>query len=365
MRKIIHHNKIPFYRQVAVSLSNRIKTGKYPEGSNLPSVRNLCEEFNVSINVIQRALKHLSQEGLIAIQQGKGCKIINYNQSRKSAVLFGFIHPYSSDMFFEQQMLHFAQEAFEKHNNMVVIRSSNSNTARERSLAENFVDNNFQGLILLPADDNPNGHFFEKLSKKIPVITIDRQLTETVIPTVSFDCRKIGSLAVDSAFSSGEKTKLLVLMDNLNIPTYADIIDSINCRSQEHKNRITIISQPITKAIRKMNKGDYRQIDSICRLVQKMINAEKYDTIFCPHDDFIDFGLLQTQLIKDIQNIHLITTTTAPTGSSRSRVFNNTPITKIRLDYIELITKAAESLQDKVFSNQSSIKTKIIEPKIE
>jgi len=328
-------------------------------------VRNLCEEFDVSINVIQRALNHLSQEGLIAIQQGKGCEVVNYNQSRKSAVLFGFIHPYSSDMFFEQQMLHFAQEAFEKHNNMVVIRSSNGSTARERSLAENFVDNNFQGLILLPADNNPNGHFFEKLSKKIPVITIDRQLTETVIPTVSFDCSKIGSLAIDSAFDSGKQKKLLVLMDNLKIPTYAEIIDSINCHSKQYENDITIISQPITRAIRKMNKGDYRQIDSICRIVNKMITTEKYNTIFCPHDDFIDFGFLQTKIVENVQNIHLITTTTAPTGSSRSRIFNNTPITKIRLDYIELITKAAESLQDKVFSNQNSIKSTIIEPKID
>jgi len=164
LRKIVQHNKIPFYRQVAISLSNRIKTGQYPQGSNLPSVRSLCEEFDVSINVIQRALKQMSQDGLIALQQGKGCRVIDYDQSRKSAVLFGFIHPYSSDMFFEQQMLHFAQEAFEKHNNMVVIRSSNGSTVRERSLAENFVDNNFQGLILLPADNNPNGRFCRRES---------------------------------------------------------------------------------------------------------------------------------------------------------------------------------------------------------
>lgn len=331
----------------------------------MPSVRCLCEEFDVSINVIQRALKQMSQEGIIALQQGKGCTVIDYDQSMKSAVLFGFIHPYSSDMFFEQQMLHFAQEAFEKHNNMVVIRSSNGSTARERSLAENFVDNNFQGLILLPADNNPNGHFFEKLSKRIPVITIDRQLTGTFIPAISFDCEQIGALVIESAFAKSPQSKLLVLMDNLKIPTYAEIIDSINLHSRQYHNHITIITQPITKAIRKMNKGDYREVDSICRLADRLITKEEYDTIFCPHDDFIDFGFLQTQIIKEIANIHLITTTTAPTGSIRSRIFNSTPMTKIKLDYIEMITKAADSLQNNVFLSKGNIKTTIIKPETE
>lgn len=53
-------------------LLSRIKSGEYPEGSQIPTEIELCEEFNVSRTTVRTALTQLTLEGNLVRKQGKG-----------------------------------------------------------------------------------------------------------------------------------------------------------------------------------------------------------------------------------------------------------------------------------------------------
>ena len=57
------------FSYVYEDLKRRIVSGQFRPGSKLPSSRNLCEEYNVGIATITRALDALKTEGLIDIRR--------------------------------------------------------------------------------------------------------------------------------------------------------------------------------------------------------------------------------------------------------------------------------------------------------
>ena len=59
------------YRQVGDDLRHKIDAGDYRPGTRLPSVRQLATDYSVSSQTVQRALRELSQAGLVVAQQGR------------------------------------------------------------------------------------------------------------------------------------------------------------------------------------------------------------------------------------------------------------------------------------------------------
>ncbi|MFI7410429.1 GntR family transcriptional regulator [Streptomyces sp. NPDC049627] len=64
------------FQRVADDLRARMTDGVYTLGSFLPSQRDLAEEFEVSRDTVQRALRELVDEGWIESRQGSGSKVI-------------------------------------------------------------------------------------------------------------------------------------------------------------------------------------------------------------------------------------------------------------------------------------------------
>ena len=60
------------YAQIAETLRQRLTSGDYPAGSQLPSEAALCAEFSVARNTVRRALSALEDEGLIETLPGRG-----------------------------------------------------------------------------------------------------------------------------------------------------------------------------------------------------------------------------------------------------------------------------------------------------
>lgn len=62
----------PIYTQLIEKIEQKIFSGEYPLGSNLPSVRDLASEASVNPNTMQRALAKLEEEGLIVTHRTRG-----------------------------------------------------------------------------------------------------------------------------------------------------------------------------------------------------------------------------------------------------------------------------------------------------
>ena len=62
----------PLYLQVIEQIQRRVAVGDLPSGAELPSIRQLAADLQVSVITIKRAYLELEREGVIATRQGKG-----------------------------------------------------------------------------------------------------------------------------------------------------------------------------------------------------------------------------------------------------------------------------------------------------
>ena len=63
------------YHQIAEAIRKDILTGRYKSGDRLPSVRQLCADWNCTPGTIQRAYQELAREGLLVSRAGRGTQV--------------------------------------------------------------------------------------------------------------------------------------------------------------------------------------------------------------------------------------------------------------------------------------------------
>ena len=62
----------PMYLQILEQIRARIAAGDWPAGRELPSIRALAADLNVSVITVKRAYLELESEGVIVTRHGKG-----------------------------------------------------------------------------------------------------------------------------------------------------------------------------------------------------------------------------------------------------------------------------------------------------
>lgn len=80
--KIVLSNRSgePIYEQIKKQVREAILTGSLAEGDQLPSIRQLARELQISVITTTRAYADLEQEGFVANVQGKGCYVLAQNR---------------------------------------------------------------------------------------------------------------------------------------------------------------------------------------------------------------------------------------------------------------------------------------------
>lgn len=73
---ISNQSELPIYAQIREQLKEQILNGRIPEGTTLPSIRQLAKEVGVSVITTTRAYSDLETEGFIATMQGKGSVVL-------------------------------------------------------------------------------------------------------------------------------------------------------------------------------------------------------------------------------------------------------------------------------------------------
>ncbi len=353
MGSVITGNKVPLYLQVAGTLKQRVRTKVYHSGSPLPSVRKLSEEFGVSTFVVQRAVRELEEGGIVKTHHGKDMVITGEEPCEQAAIFFGFIHPYSSAMGFHRNVLEYVDEAFSERSNFAVVRSSRDNPALEREIAEHLIANGVKGLILWPATDDPNGEYFSKLSRRIPLVLVDRLLPGTDLPTVLMDYYACGREISEALFGKMKKKRLLVLMDNLRISSYQNISLGIETAARElgRMKDTTVVQLPITQVIQKFNKSDFSEVGYFADYLERLLAEGEYDAAFCTQDEFIDYCFAQTGLAGKFPSLQLATFRVT---SPNERSINYTALNCLEWfsNPGQMMTQAADLVQRWVLSRQ-------------
>jgi GntR family transcriptional regulator len=62
----------PLYEQIVAQIRLQVLTGALHDGDQLPSIRALARELQVSIITTKRAYEELEREGILAVSAGRG-----------------------------------------------------------------------------------------------------------------------------------------------------------------------------------------------------------------------------------------------------------------------------------------------------
>lgn len=85
------------YEDVAAQLEARITTGEYPDGGQLPSERELMQQFGVSRTSVREALFALQKMGLVSVGNGARARITKPNLEVLLAQLSGAVRSLVAD----------------------------------------------------------------------------------------------------------------------------------------------------------------------------------------------------------------------------------------------------------------------------
>lgn len=76
---------IPLWVQLRNYILHLILSGAYPQGSRLPSVRELSAELKVNYNTVRKVYNDLMKDGFIATVRGRGTIVLDAGRAREAA----------------------------------------------------------------------------------------------------------------------------------------------------------------------------------------------------------------------------------------------------------------------------------------
>jgi GntR family transcriptional regulator len=89
--KNFQYEKIPIYYQLENILREKILSGEFAEGEQLPPETELIRQYNVSRITVRHALDLLAQEGLVKRIRGRGTFVTRHKSVRGTIRLTGFL----------------------------------------------------------------------------------------------------------------------------------------------------------------------------------------------------------------------------------------------------------------------------------
>jgi DNA-binding transcriptional regulator YhcF (GntR family) len=165
--KINNKSSEPKYRQIIDSLCCAIENGSLKKGDKIPSINQICTEFNLSRDTVIYAYSELKSKGIILSQPGKGYYLATSetNRNEKVFVLFDELNAFKEELYYAlistlKGRAHV--EVFFHHNNFKLFNNLLLECA-----------GNYTSYIIMPATFENTGPLLSKLSQN-RIFILDR-----------------------------------------------------------------------------------------------------------------------------------------------------------------------------------------------
>ena len=333
-------------------IKQRIKQGIYKPGDQLPSLRTLSGELNLSFPAVQRAVRQLEKEAIVESRHGVGIRILEGADCGSTPFLFGFVQPYFSR--FSLALQHYLEQALDSRSNLCLVKSTHNNPDRERQEIERLINSGVNGLLVWPIDGDTNGKFLEQIAKKIPVVFVDRTLDDVRAPSVVLDYEGGGHQLV-SNWHISKRRRILVVCEPADISSYNQLKSGIRHQAEllGLDKSIDIIDYPIVSLIETAYDNNYQLADACYEYLEPIIREHQYDTLFCPQSEFFDQVFADSGRADFLTNLHCVTLRT-PDGPPHSRRYQQLKIEEWVMDTAGMLVQALDLLQDMVLARSPS-----------
>lgn len=269
-----------------ILLANQLKKRLGAQGEDqLPTFREIAEEYNVTIGVVQRAMQCLKDESLIQVHRSTGSRRVS-GDIEPELLCYGLIHPYQAHAESELVISMNLLLAFEqlKANAVPLIRASANNSAQERNNAEQLAANPLiDGMLISPCVNSTNGEFFLELASKKPVVILENTFADINLPTVIFDYAQAGREIGRELRARGCRKTMVLLDEGADNRSLVDLQEAMRAEIA-----IDICRLPLFRIERECKNWNYELHGKSCVELENFILAHECDSVFSPFDAHFD-----------------------------------------------------------------------------
>lgn len=367
--------KKPLYQKIFQYFKDKIKSGEFKPGDQLPTEKETSQLFNVSRITVTRALKELQFEKFIHRIQGSGSyvndgnwnKSENLSDNKSEAQIISLVLPFSNN--FSSDFLRGIEDIAKEKDYFVTFHNSTDNPEREKKIINKIISFGSHGIILYPAATPKNMDLYTKiLINKYPLVLIDKKIPGLDISLVCSDNKKDFYEITCHLLKLGHKRIIFVGTDVYNISSEYERYQGF---CQAHiDNGIPLLGRDLyTKNDLSVVPSNYRPNEPVDRracnylfdLLENLDNEEK-PTAIAAVNDYLAGLIISISLEReiDIPNTYSIVGFDNLPFTSHLQV----PLTTIAQPIYEIGKMAAKELFEKIKSPEKPPKIHTINGKL-
>lgn len=268
----------------------------------MATIKDVAKLAGVSISTASNAIngtRYVSQE--LAEKVFAAAEELNYqtdfvarSMKMENTMIIG-VGVSSLSRIFVLPVINGIENIASKHGYSLNVFASNDHLSNEEQAIQMLVSSKVDGIIIGSVANYDNVNYFKYLSslrrgkKKIPVISIERNLTEFGIYSVHVDNKKGGYIATSHLIEKG-CSKIV----HITGPSYSDIV---NDRVYGYKKAIS--EAGITFDNDLIVKGDFSPLSGYRATKRLLLNGIRFDAIFAGNDQMA-IGALKALKEHDI-----------------------------------------------------------------
>ncbi|MCM3671528.1 GntR family transcriptional regulator [Mesobacillus maritimus] len=200
----------PKYQVLIDDIKNKILTGEYKIGEQIPTESTLQEIYNVSRHTVRKSITELSNEGFLRSEKGSGTYVSNQYQSKSGNKsknkTIGVITTYISDYIFPS-IIRGIEKRLKEDQYSLLLASTNNDVEQEKKALEMMMSFGVDGLIIEPTKSNlynPNiAYYLSFKEQEIPFIMINAYYEELEVPFFCLDDVQSSYLATKELIRKG------------------------------------------------------------------------------------------------------------------------------------------------------------------
>ena len=305
---------VPLYHQVKEALYSRIIDGYWPRGEAIPSERNLSELMGVSRITVIRALKELTDDGILRRERGRGTFVAEQNMQQHDRRRVGVVIHQAElfiDSFFSDIFLGIQKAAEQLGFELILLPyHDNAEGVRESFFCINNAWQKKLGSMIVAVEEIDETELEHLREQKIPFVMINKQLTK-----VEGDW-----LAVDWELGMYKLVKLLLKAGYRNFGVLGGLLSKLPSDREKYvgiQRALTEANLPIPFA--HFREWPYEKRNEAAEAAGKLVrDMKKPGAILCADDHF------GVQVIKSCYQLNLrIPQDVAVTGTGDFNIANN------------------------------------------
>jgi DNA-binding LacI/PurR family transcriptional regulator len=200
----------PFYKEIYDALLGEINSGKLPEGSRIPSEKELCRTYKVSRITSKHALELLAEQGYITRYPGKG-SFVNGRLSAKpesSSLMPSMIAFLTTDFSdaFGTKLLYGVLETCTVLGYQLILKRTRDRLDEEEEAIKELAKSDVGGILILPVHgEYYNSEILNLILNKKAVVFVDRRMKGLAAPAIATDNVAAAELGVEYLIKLGHR----------------------------------------------------------------------------------------------------------------------------------------------------------------